>query len=357
MQLVRAALLYADAVELMSPTARMLAAVSGLASGTPESIVEFLESLDDSTAIEITGEVDVSTALEGMRGLAQLNALPRAERRKYLSKDDEARLTVLRAEVAETFAGVDEFVKASGMPELVDAIDSRVLTLDLDDFNGDTDDYMDRFAERVRRRLETTGVHLLLDEQMAGIARGMIDEGLAVPSQTALSRAVRSHVGTRLISHLPAFPDARVVDILEARAELLEPLTAYRSGMKSVERSLKAQAFDQELSSEIDELWHDEVDPAIRRLRADLSGTRIAHAAGLNIAEHAKWPAVASTVSFGVGHAAQWTAAGAATALTAVAGTVISGSVKAYKETQATRDAAQSHGMFYLLQLQDRLVR
>ena len=173
-------------------------------------------------------------------------------------------------------------------------------------------------------------------------------------TQLGLSRAVRTHAGTRLVSHLPAFPDAKVADILEARDELSDPLSAYRAGMKAVEKSLNSQAFDPELPSEIDELWRDEVDPTIRRLRVDLSKTRIARAAGLNIGADATRSAGAAALTVGVASAVDWVSL-STTASMLGPGYVISQGIKAIKETQAARDEARSHDMFYLLQLQDKL--
>lgn len=357
LRLVRAALLYADTVEFVSPTAQMLASVSSLASGSPEAIAAFIAVLDDETAAHILGDTDRSTALEGLELIAQVKAMPREQRRKHLPAEVATEVDTATAGMSAALAELDELVVAAGMPELVDAVDSGVLSLNLDLFNGDVDDYMDRFLEVLKGRLEAPGVHLLLDDEMAGIARGMIAEGMVNPSEVGLSRAVRTQAGTRLISHLPAFPDARVADILEARLELHDPLSAYRAGMKSVEGALTAQAFDPELPSEIDEYWRDVIDPSIRRLQADLSKTRVARAAGLNIAESAKWPLVFSTVSFGVAPALDWASISTA-AVAGASGTggfVLSEGIKAIKQTQAARDAARSHDMFYLLQLQDKL--
>lgn len=357
LRLVRAALLYADTVEFVSPTAQMLASVSSLASGSPEAMASFIAMLDDETAAHILGGTDRSTALEGLALIAQVQGMPRAQRRKHLPAEFAAEVDTATAGMSAALAELEEFVAAAGMPELVDAVDSGVLSLNLDLFNGDVDDYMDRFLEVLKSRLEAPGVHLLLDDEMAGIARGMITEGTINPSEVGLSRAVRTQAGTRLISHLPAFPDAKVADILEARLELHHPLSAYRSGMKSIEGALTAQAFDPELPSEIDELWRDVVDPTIRRLQTDLSRTRVARAAGLNIAESAKWPLVFSTVSFGVTPALDWASISttAAAAGTSGAGFAVSEGIKAIKQTQAARDAARRHDMFYLLKLQDKL--
>jgi len=66
---------------------------------------------------------------------------------------------------------------------------------------------------------------------VAGIARGLIDEGAVTPPDLTLARAARSQVGTGLVSHLPVFPHASVTSVLEARAELAMPLASYRRGV------------------------------------------------------------------------------------------------------------------------------
>lgn len=356
LQLVRAALLYADTVEFLSPMAQMVSFTAQLASGDLEVVAATLAQLDAETASDILGETDRDTVLEALTVINQANAVPRAQRRKHLSPEMATELKQATEGMKASLADIETLTSKAGMPELADAIDSGALSLNVDLFDGDTDGLMDRFIDTLKDQLEEPGVHLLLDDEMAGIARGMIAEGLATPSRTGLGRAVRTHAGTRLISHLPAFPDAKVADILEARDELRDPLAAYRSGMKSVEAALTANAFDPELPSEIDELWRDEVDPSIRRLRKDLSTTRVARVAGLNIAEHVKWPAGFSALSFGVIEAFDVAnvVTTAATAATFGSGLVSEG-VKAYRETQVARDAAHNHDMFYLLKLQDQL--
>ena len=356
LQPVRSALLYADTVEFLSPLALLVSFTEQLASGDIEVVAATLAQLDDDTAAYLLPDgLDRDAVLEVLSLINQVNALPRAVRRKHVSAELTSEVRTATASMKASLAEIGAFTAEVGMPELTAAIDSGALSLNVALFEGDDPDgIMDRYVDILKTHLEAPGTHLLLDDQMSGIARSMIAEGMATPSQTGLSRAVRTHAGTRLVSHLPAFPDAKVADILEARDELSDPLSAYRAGMKAVEKSLNSQAFDPELPSEIDELWRDEVDPTIRRLRVDLSKTRIARAAGLNIGADATRSAGAAALTVGVASAVDWVSL-STTASMLGPGYVISQGIKAIKETQAARDEARSHDMFYLLQLQDKL--
>lgn len=353
LQLVRAGLLYADTVEFVSPIAHMLAGVAEVGSGNLSALADLIVHLDDETRRLVLGDLDLDEALEGLEVMRQAKALSREQRRKYMPPEMQIELDQRHAGMVADLAPLQELAANAGFPELVDAIESGALSLNLDLMSPDVDEMMDRYVELLAQRLESPGVHLLLDDQMADIARSLIEEGRATPSAQALSRSVRTRAGTGLISHLPAFPNAKVADILEARIELYDSLTSYRTGMKAVENSLSGTAFDPELPSEIDEMWRDEVEPTIRNLRRDLSKTRIAHAAGLNVLERGKWTAIGiSTVAFGIAPALDLGAA--ATGITG-AGYAISETVTALKQTQAKREAARSHDLFYLLQVQDQL--
>jgi len=83
LELVRASLLYADSVELLSPAALMVGGVAAVHHAGPEALIEVLGSLDDETLARF-GDGNPQELRETLRAYQALASLPRAERRKRL---------------------------------------------------------------------------------------------------------------------------------------------------------------------------------------------------------------------------------------------------------------------------------
>ncbi|MHD0175236.1 hypothetical protein ACNQUF_12140, partial [Corynebacterium diphtheriae] len=122
------------------------------------------------------------------------------------------------------------------------------------------------------------------DDQVASVARALIESGQVSPNQLAVARASRARSGAGLISHLPAFLGADVTSVLSARAELEAPLGRYRSAVSELTERMKLGPFDEGHGDEIADFWRDEVRPTVDSLRADLSVSRLTRDAALNVA-------------------------------------------------------------------------
>ena len=264
LELVRAALLYADTVELISPVAQMVSGISALQSASPDGWLDLLSQLDDATLTHVGvegGPTEFRDAIAKYRGLA---GLPRARRREILGKHNSELQDIQRAfaQHLDTSDGPRQQLTAvlerAGAPELGEAVDSGALTMkwDIEGFD-DPDAMVDQYAQQLTRMLASPDTHLLLDESMAGIARGLIDEGHVAPPDLTLLRAARSRVGAGLVSHLPAFPHANISTVLEARADLAGPLAAYRGGATRMASRLRSGPFDSAADGEIADMWRD----------------------------------------------------------------------------------------------------
>lgn len=361
LQMVRSALLYADQVELLSPVANMVSGMAAIHAGGAEAWIDLFTALDDDVLSYMGVDGDPSEFRSLLGRYQQITALPRAERRAYVrkhgSKLNEARDAFqqhLRAE-----GGPEETLIAalerSGAAELAEAVDAGALTLNWEVMGspGDADEMIERYADKLKELLAASDRHLLLDESMAGLARAMIDEGHVQPPDLTLSRAARSLVGTGLVSSLPVFPQATIGSILEARDELATPLAAYRGGVARLSGRLRSEPFDPSVESEVEDVWHDEVRPAVEHLREDLSKTRLAWEAATNLGIDVKTLSIGGGLFFGVERLTsvqEFTAAGIA-AVPVLARAVAS----AHKEAADRRVAARRHEFFYLLELERRL--
>lgn len=359
LQMVRSALLYADTVELVSPVANMVGSVAALQDAGPYAWVDLVLQLDDDALAGFSKGQDPVEYRETLTLLRQMLSLPRAQRRKLLTPAQRGQVQQLRDSFEQMVAAadglqdtVDKVLHESGAPELVEALESGALVVNWASV-GFNEDMIERFSDHLRGLLASPDTHLLLDDSMADLARAMIDEGQVSPADLTLSRAARSRVGTGLVSNLPAFPDARVASILEARADLGEPLSAYRKGVTRISERLRSGPFDPPIESEVDDIWRDEVSPAVQRLRDDLSRTRLVRETVSSLRVDAQDWLLGGGLYFGVEQLTHLEGlAAAGVAAVPVVGKAVN---DALVSSAGRRESARHHEFFYLLELDRKL--
>jgi hypothetical protein len=366
-RLVRSALLYADQVELISPGALMIASLAAGAAQGPDFVFELMGTLDESTLRHLGFDGDIAQMRSTFATIKQLNDLPRAQRRKFLGADGSRRVRGMVAEMVGKFLHGEQGFEAvtsilweqAGAPDLAVAADAGLLTLSTDafDFGAQTGLQMEQYVETLKRLLADPHSHLMFDEQIAGIVTAMLREEQAELHPLTAEHALRAATGTGLVERLPAFPEAPMDAILEARSELAEPLVRYRKGVIDLSVKLMSGPLEPALKAEVNDLWRDEVQPTLVSLRRDLSVTRLAKDAAFNLATDAKAlvsGAAGVGVFFGVGSVAdlaKWSTAAAATA----GGFVIQSATQSVRAAAASREAARTHDLYYLLAANDHL--
>ena len=356
LSLIRAGLLYADRVELLSPSALMLSGVASISD--PTAMIALLNQLDADTLARLGLKGDPANFQAVLLQLQATMTLSREQKRRLTTAQRSALAEVhsrLEQAVSQptTAAKLESMLEEAGAPELVEALEAGVLRVRTDIGAADPEAMFASYLEALRAALVSPTTNLLVDDQVASVARALIESGQVSPNQLAVARASRARSGAGLISHLPAFLGADVTSVLSARAELEAPLGRYRSAVSELTERMKLGPFDEGHGDEIADFWRDEVRPTVDSLRADLSVSRLTRDAALNVASDTKALFSGGAVFFGL----DWVAE-APTMAAAAAGTVattVKVAVDAYKGRQQRREDAKSHGMFYLLELDRRL--
>ncbi|NHB84969.1 hypothetical protein G7085_11070 [Tessaracoccus sp. HDW20] len=366
-RLVRSALLYADRVDLLSPPAAMLA---GIIAGTAQGgdfVLDVMNNLDDATLQHLSGGKDPTKLRGELQLMSSLTSLPRAERRRRLGAEGSRQLSALSRQfrqmmdkgAADMGTAMQSVWERAGAPDLEQAAEAGLLTIrgDLIDFNLPADQAAENFAASLQKLMEDPTNHLMFDEQMGGLTRRLLEERPELKSSLT-PHTKRATLGSGLAARLPAFPDAPMAAILAARNELEAPLGRYRRAVGQMSARLAAGPVDNpQLATEIEDLWQDDVQPTLRQLSDGLSASAfVPHLLGQLPADGKVWSGLASFgVSFlqvGVGALAELTQPAA---LATGAGLVATSLGKAAKATIANRQDARSHGLYYLLALNERL--
>jgi len=361
-ELVRASILYADEIELISPGAAMLASVLRLAETGSSGLLALLGALDDDTVQHLGGEklpknwreIVPAAALAAQLNPAVLRALPGGDQ-----IDSNAFQSLLEGWQSATgqFQDVAQAMfEQSGGSDLIPAVDAEILKLSSSGLNGATDaetitaGYMDL----VRELLEEPSSRLLFDDAAGSLVRSLVDAGNVEPHPLALKHAGEAAVGAGLVARLPSFPQAPVDELLDLRRDLSAPLVRYRAATSRLADRVATPAFDTAMAAEIDDLWTTDVAPALVEIGEGLTEhglvREMARASMQNVRD-----LIVSGSAIYVGLAAGTSVDGVAASTVAVGGAVAGTAARAAVARRAERRGVAAHELFYLYEVDRRL--
>jgi len=277
LRLVRAAIMYADHVQLISPGAQMIQQIAPLRNATGRDAAVMLRSLDDTTIAYLS---DGEGLPEGWQDA--LDLLLRFDAQQWdawgevtgtnLGELGEIRRgmdTAFAEAAAELRATVTDLVELSGYSEMLAAERAGLLTVTPAPLlTEDTNELVKHYANRLKRLIrKNKNVHLVLDDDTAGLARAMQEEGKIAVTESAAARMKRALTSEGLLDRLPAFPDTPLDELIDMRTDLEEPLTRYRRGVDNLSRTLNNHPLDDDMREEIGDVYANQVAPALDDLR------------------------------------------------------------------------------------------
>ncbi|WP_182376172.1 hypothetical protein [Nocardioides sp. WS12] len=369
--LVKAASLYADEIELVSPVAGLLSAAGSIAAGGSEGMLELLLTMDDTTIARL-----------GAGGKTQFPAGWRDMLRIALASPELATaagiapvMEEMRVKVASSsadFAYIAQgMIAAAGADQLSPFIEAGVLTISQLASVGvtdvvaaaagssqrqDADTTAAEWSNLIRKRIESARSSLLFDEPTEDFLRAMVAEGLVAEDGLGVRRAGEAAVGAGLVARLPAFPTARPDELLELRASLRSPMLRYRSGVAAFAREMPGvpkPSFDAHVQS----LWSTQVEPALDEIHETIREQGLAREIGRSLSLDLAQTIASAGIFVGVhshlglqGLAA--VVAGSAATATVPAATA---TVRGAQTHLAGQRATQRRELFYLYAVDKRL--
>lgn len=366
--LVKAALLYADSVELLSPGVSMLSEVGGLQQATAIDALGLLASLDEQTLAHL-GATDLPPeTFQALRGVLALQSLTRAQRRELLGGyADDPEVKRFLESTAESLQGPTEQIRAiatglvdtSGRRELDVPIKLGLVKIrDVDLAAGDTDAMIASYVEQLKKSLEDPAIHALFDRSSASLARSLVREGHVDLHRLTLVHAKEAAVGGGLISRLPSFPTSSIDEVLELRGDLMAQLAGYRRAIVGFAGRVQSDGLDEAVAVEVEDLWRTEVAPTLDELRDGLASSSLVRSVAKQIGES---PATIISGAASLGallmgiHTATdiVSALGGPAAAGAAGSLVVRGAMNHHKEQAALR----KHDLFYLHEVNSKLAQ
>lgn len=272
--LVKASLLYADKIELVSIGYSMLDAVRQVADTGVVGMIQVLTCLDDETIANLGWNMPLGwreTMLPAFAIMSLdddvLRALPGGDEiseEVFRNKQEASQgLSDAATQLQET---ARQMMNNSGASQILPAINAGIVTTKTI-AGANTDETLHEWREHMRKLLLDPKVRLLFDDEVAAFIKTMIDAGAINMGPLPLKHSAEASVGSGLIARLPAFVEAPIDELLTLRSELADPLKKYRAAAARFSSSLQFKTYDAESETEIDDLYMLEVDPVLTELR------------------------------------------------------------------------------------------
>ena len=277
MELVRAALLYADRIELVSPLVTLLVTAIK-APGWERKLpsVGLTGLIDRHSRFFTPNRATMAKAEQFDRWLHSRDLFLRNSRTEpgQISRSTIRMIDVVREFIQESpQKSPKELLTLAGAGDLLPTMRAGIVRVSFGDLDGPRGgrDTQRSYEESLQRRLKDPMSRLLFDDEIAGLVEGMVTRGLLRPHPLAEARADQASVGSRLITRLPALTRPPIDELLAMRGDLEAPLVNYRAAVVRMAKQLAHHSYSREFLAEIEALWVSDVAPAISRFREEMA--------------------------------------------------------------------------------------
>jgi hypothetical protein len=261
LQMIKAALLYADHATLCSPVASVFAEFVDMAELSISQKLAFFETAPEW--------LQGTPAAEQARDLTE--RYKRARSRRYSKKGREL-LHKFERGMDEAWPALSdsfrEIVTKSGGEEIVSAAESGLLSIHRFEAPSGrsvlhSETIIDQYVSVVGATISDKSTYPLFDEQTNSIISSGIRAGLIPVSEFGIVRGREVGLAADLFKRLPLFPHASVKEIMDIRRELATALLSFRSAMLKFSREIKNASWDDDFGLAAENVFRQEVAPAI----------------------------------------------------------------------------------------------
>lgn len=367
---IRAAILYADEIEVVSPATEMLIGMMDFADTSGAPMLDLLKSLEPSVFEQLSGRgsdemKNVLNLLPVLTDPAFADVLDQfgGDEVDNLRRSVQEAQEMMRDSTEQFREAMTAMYDHAGGPELTAAIKSGVVKIKplfADGDDGSADILIERYTTAIEELLVEGSRHMLLDQGTTQLADLLIKEKRVVPSALALPNAIESIVGTGIITRLPTFGETPADELLDLRKDLMTPLGRYRRSVAMLGGKMRTGPFDGDTEAEVEHLYLTEIEPALAELREQLAEhglvREFANAIGANL--RAVVGGAVTVPGLVVGIQSATDLAAAATAGLASMPALAGGAAALFRAKQAQKEALTNvarHDLYYLHELERRI--
>lgn len=255
---------------------------------------------------------------------------------------------------------VTDLIDQSGYPEIRAAERAGLLTVTpMPVLGTDTDELVRRYVNQLKRLVRKgKSIHLVLDDDTAGLARAMQNEGKITITDSAAARMKRALTSEGLLDRLPAFPDTPLDELIDMRTDLAKPLTRYRREIDHLSRTLTNGPLNDDIREEIGDVYANQVAPALDDLREQYLEHGLVRETAERLLTDVKTVVLAALTPaayLGIAETTHLTTLSQALITGGATGAVIGQqTLNAALKTREARRQVTSAGLYYLLEIDRR---
>ncbi|MGI8650155.1 MAG: hypothetical protein ACR2KW_07230 [Rubrobacter sp.] len=348
--LVKAALLYADRVELVSVGASILAGWVELRDTPHQKRVELIREhgchwLDPGNLekLELVMGSGKRARMGGLDDRERIRA--RIQLRAVLDKGWEDLTRRVEGEFeAYNARGLREAV-GSGLLRLhsfghTDAEGLLTMAADRVPVSVAVEDVVLEYVERASVALEGSG-YPLFDALIGELVGESVRADLIVPSPDAIHRGRHGGLSGDLTRRLPLFEEATVEEILGVRRELERPLRGFRLAVSEFSGEVASAAWEPGFAAEADTLFREKVEPEVAGIEEALRENRSLRELAWRTARHGATPGTIGALF------------GSADALAGLAGTALGlgyGAARSLLDRRETGKVVEGNQLYFYYQ-------
>ncbi len=285
--LLKAALLYADSVELVSVGASFVAGLDGLGKlPTPEKLALMRRFMPDMDLGGSPKEAD--DVLQRMDAVIE-----KLRRRRRLSSREVTILIYLKERWRQIEEHVDATFRKWGAEDYRTALGSGML--ELSPFSNVSPDDMlkigmaekvsytrpladkayDEYRDTILEAVGNKETIPLFDDLTGDIVGRAVRRGLIRPSPGAKRRSKHGGLSGDLLQRLPTFERASVAEVLDVRKELSEYLNAFRKAVAESATTIESASWAvADFAEEAELVFRDNVAPTVREIEQRVQSNR-----------------------------------------------------------------------------------
>jgi hypothetical protein len=249
LNMLKAAMLYADRVKLCSVTSSLFAMIYQMANLEEENQIELL--------------IQVSEVLG--KDTTQLMAYKQLRDKRERTEFEQVLFAIMQERFSHGWSiaksGFEDVLKDAGFTGLISALNSGQVELQMfDTTHGKTAyEYLGSISEAV---LSGT-TYPLLDQSSGNLIELAFQIGKVTPSSTTVGRAKQVGLASNLFSRLPLFDGASVEEIIDIRNELDKPLKRFRAAIIDFSHEVEGAPWEKEFPEEVEQIMRRRIEPAI----------------------------------------------------------------------------------------------
>lgn len=299
LNLLKAALLYADKVELVSAGASLLYGFVTLSQVQPEERLALVRKhAPNNAGYRLTEDQLKKMDLVMNAGSRELRRVlgkrKLVEVRKQLQAVADKVWQEMKSDVEKRF----EAYNATGLP---DAVESGLL--EMHTFGGHTldgmismaaegftveaavEDILQEYLKKASIAVEGHG-YPLFDDLIGSLVGEAVRDGLIAPSPAAIHRGRHGGLSGDLLSRLPLFEEATVEEILDIRNDLETPLRNFRLAVSGFSREIQSAAWEPGFAEEVEILFREKVEAEIAGIEEAVKENRSYEQFSKNMIRH-----------------------------------------------------------------------